>query len=154
MEFENTKFKYEDNKLFRFNKKIKTWTDCSCLSADKNGYYRIKINNKMFKTHRLIYKLHNPEWDIYDTTTNNLIDHIDRNKQNNNIDNLRVADIKLNNRNVIGKGYCFNNKCPIRPYEARIVVNNKDIKLGWFKTEEEAHEEYLKAKLEIHKIKK
>jgi hypothetical protein len=151
MEFENTKFKYEDNKLFRFNKKKKIWTDCSCLSADKDGYYRITINKKTYKTHRIIYKLFNPKWDIYDNTTNNLIDHIDRNKQNNDINNLRIADSQLNSNNVIGKGYYFNVKCPNRPYEAKIQINDKKITLGWFETREEAHQEYLKAKLEIIK---
>ena len=53
----------------------------------KNGYYEIKLskNNKpkIFKLHRLIYQVH------YGIIPDKMqVDHIDNNRQNNNIENL------------------------------------------------------------------
>jgi len=67
--------------------------------SHSKGYYLIKLytNNipDYFLLHRLIYQVYNPDIDI----TNLQIDHIDNNKTNNNIDNLRQCNSSENNCN-------------------------------------------------------
>ena len=149
MEFEGCKFKYENDKLYRLFKNNK-WKCCNDLVCDNLGYIRVKVNNKMYLLHRLIYKLHNPNWNIYDNTTNNSIDHIDRNPRNNKIQNLRVLTHQQNAFNAKAKGYSYDvnrNK-----YYTRIIINNKSIFLGYCNTAEEAHNKYIEAKKLYHVI--
>ena len=61
--------------------------------------YRINIEGRKFYLHRVIYKLYNPEWNIYDTSTDNMIDHRNNNPLDNNIDNLQIADAFMNSQN-------------------------------------------------------
>ena len=64
------------------------------------GYYDIKLCEnrylKRFRLHRLIYQAYYPDIDI----SNLYIDHIDTNKTNNNIENLRHCSKSENNCNV------------------------------------------------------
>lgn len=64
----------------------------------KNGYHVISINNKNYYSHRLAYMYINGD------LNNVIIDHINMNKLDNRIQNLRVSDINGNNRNVTKKG--------------------------------------------------
>lgn len=77
-----------------------------------------------------------------------VIDHIDRNRSNNSIKNLRSATTKENNQNVIGKGYYKHSQTG--KYCAQITVNYKHLSLGCYATEEEAISAYLKAKSHFH----
>ena len=61
----------------------------------------IIINIKAYKYHRVVYKCYNPEWDINDSSRDNSIDHIDRNRLNNNINNLRVVNNSQNHQLVV-----------------------------------------------------
>ena len=156
MEFEGFKFKYENDKLWKQNKignqhgKKGDWICCNNLKATEYGYIRIKLNKKMYRLHRLVYKLHNTSWDIYDTSRDNSIDHIDRDKNNNKIENLRVATNSLNKLNSNAKGYYYNKV--YNKYCAEICINHNRINLGYYDTEEEANLTYLNYKK--HKIKK
>ena len=58
-----------------------------------NGYYRTGINGKLYCNHRLIYIFH------YGIVPK-FIDHIDGNKTNNKINNLRPATNKQNQHNA------------------------------------------------------
>lgn len=78
-----------------------------------------------------------------------LIDHIDENRSNNRIDNLRKSNHSKNKMNMKKvKGYTFNNK--INKYVAQISVNGKQIYLGLFDSKEEARKNYLEAKKIYH----
>ena len=111
------------------------------LSLHKYGYYCINLckNGKLkqFLLHRLIYEAHNgniPE--------RLCIDHIDCNRQNNNIENLRLANRSENNCNVkkknLSTGYKNIRLTKNNTYEVQIHKNYKVVYDKTFKTLEEA----------------
>jgi len=149
--------KYENNNLYSFRtharSKNKKWYILKGAVNSNNGnrgYRSSDINGKSYKHHRLIYKLHNLQWDITDTSKLNQIDHIDRNKLNNNIDNLRVVTNQENQYNTDHKG-CFWNK-KNRIWMSAITVGGEKINLGCFVLEEEARKAYLNAKEKYHTV--
>jgi hypothetical protein len=62
-------------------------------NKNKKGYWDVRVNGKLIKAHRIIWFLHNGTWPIGD------IDHIDGDKNNNQIENLRDVTRSENNRN-------------------------------------------------------
>jgi hypothetical protein len=78
-----------------------------------------------------------------------IIDHIDRDRLNNKIDNLRESTKGENNKNTRGKGYYLHSQ--IGKYCAQITVDWKHISLGCFDTPEEAEKVYLEGKRKYHK---
>jgi hypothetical protein len=66
-------------------------------TANKDGYRRITIKRKSYLVHRICWLLYYGKWPAKQ------LDHIDGNKQNNRIDNLREADGKQNSQNTLGK---------------------------------------------------
>ena len=149
----NRRLKLIDGEIYLW-KPIKNpywWKNKYCVN--KEGYYNITIHHKKYKksylVHRLIYKFNNPEWDIHDSSSDNEIDHIDNDKSNNNIENLRVVNHSENQQNIHStKGYTWikrDNK-----YRAQIKVNKKRYYLGLYETEEEAREAYLIGKEKYH----
>ena len=146
------KFKYEDGVMYRlWDKKGRNYWRPKKLETDKDGYLKLSIyNNKTSKNyflHRIVYWVHHPNWDIYDKVK--VIDHIDRVKTNNDIVNLRLVTKQENNFNTEFKGYFYDKKRDA--YTARIIVDRKNIYLGYFKNKGDAHQAYLDAK-EIYHI--
>jgi hypothetical protein len=140
---ENTILIYKNGGVWKNKPK---WDQLSfCTSCQ--GYYVINIGKKSFKVHRIIAYLF-LGLDIYDTTQ--FIDHVDRDRQNNNIDNLRIVTNQQNQFNTNSKGYCYHKIT--NNFQARIAVNRKNIHLGYFDTAEEAHQVYLDAKRTHHAI--
>ena len=91
MEFEilERKFKFFDGELFSLHKRGRSQTEkwyLVKLSLD-NGYKKfcvtVKGKSKTFLFHRVVYYAHNPDWNLFDGSMDNLIDHIDGNKTNN-----------------------------------------------------------------------
>jgi len=118
-------------------------------SNSGRGYKRIRIvGSKNVRVHRLVYKAHNLSWDITDTSKNNYIDHKDRCRSNNKIENLQVATNQQNLFNTDAKGYYFHKST--NKYQAQITLNGKTIYLGEFVNEADAREAYLKAKAIYH----
>jgi len=71
-----------------------------------------------------------------------VVDHIDGDKSNNNLENLRVVSNKENTTRY-RKGYYF---CKQKQkYHVRTQVNLKDIHIGFYDSEEEAREAYINA---------
>ena len=109
---------------------------------NKDGYYQIGLykkntKKKYFRLHKLVY-----EYNIGEIPNGYCIDHIDNNRQNNNIDNLRLATRSENSCNVKVKknksGYknIYLKKC--NTYQVRIRKNNKYVYRKTFKTLKEA----------------
>ena len=147
------KIKYDEGKLYVWREtktKPSYWFELKGTINKSNGYRHVMINYKLYKYHRVVYFLHNNDWDIHDTSRDNSIDHIDRDKLNNNIENLRVATHQQNQWNRDVKGYCFDK--PMGKYKARIKVNGESKHLGYFENPEDARQAYLNAKAKHHFI--
>ena len=152
---------YVDNKI-RINKNdsmdIYSWREnktrpsywFKIKPSFNTNYYQINFNKKKCSLHRIIYKAHNPEWDIDDNGKLNCIDHINRDSTDNRIENLRVVTNQQNQFNKNAKGYYWNKKN--NKWCARIRIDDKLIQLGHFKKEEDAAIAYLKAKEIYHKM--
>lgn len=63
--------------------------------CNTNLKWAVSLHNETYKVHRVIWELFNCSIE-----TSMVIDHIDGNAGNNIITNLRLADVKTNNRNV------------------------------------------------------
>lgn len=78
-----------------------------------------------------------------------VIDHINRNKLDNRIINLRKTTSLKNGQNIEpGKGYSYHKS--VNKYQARIRINGRLKALGYFETEKEANGAYLEAKNIYH----
>ena len=112
-------------------------------TTNDKRYYEMKLykNNKgkIFKLHRLIYETYNGS--IPDKME---IDHIDNDRQNNNIENLRVVTHSENQwnrktqKNNLSTGYKCIYKTKHNTYKVQITINKKVIYYKTFKTLEEA----------------
>jgi hypothetical protein len=100
-------------------------------SPDGKGYIAVKINQKAYGLHRLIWLWHGLE-------LSQQLDHIDRNPRNNRIENLRLATPSMNqwNTSKADGGVSFHKAA--KKYRARIKIHNKEIYLGVYKTYDEA----------------
>ena len=149
------KIKYESDKVWVRremwrNQTLKNpdWREAKGCVNKITGYRQVKINYKIYLYHRVVYFIHNDDWKIHDTCRDNSIDHIDRDKLNNNIENLRVATHQQNMWNQNSKGYCFRKASG--KYHARIMVDGEQKHLGMFVSEDEARNAYLDAKAKYH----
>jgi hypothetical protein len=145
-----TLFDYKDGELYwkvRPANCIQIGDKAGCL--DTNGYYKIRINKKMYGTHRLIFAMHHNYFPKQ-------IDHIDRNPLNNRIENLRDATYAQNQwntlknpRNTSGyKNVLF--RKDKKKWTCRFRVNGKDIMRGAFNTAKEASVYAEQLRKELH----
>lgn len=131
--------------------KIKNNGDMKHIKGYKqpNNYLQICFNYKVYYLHRVIAYAF-LDLDINDVKTE--IDHINRIRNDNRVDNLRKVNHQQNNWNKENiKGYCFdkrNNKWVVRIR----TLNNIRKHIGYFDNEIDAHNAYLKAKEEYHII--
>jgi hypothetical protein len=138
-------FQYQDGELYyKKSPNFRIVLGQKAGGTNSNGYIIIEIKQKSYKAHRLIFLYHNgylPEF----------IDHIDQNKQNNNIENLREvtkSENKYNTKkyktNTSGyKGVSYHKAS--KKWAACIRINKKDIWLGLFETRELAYDAYCKS---------
>ena len=143
-------FEYRDGVLYwkvAKARNIKVGDAAGCLNA--TGYLYTRINRKRYRNHRLIFLM-------YYGYLPQFLDHIDGNKINNRIENLRPATISENNRNAkIGKNNTSGVKgvywyARDKKWKAQLMINRKVKYLGYFKTIEEAEEAVKKAREELH----
>jgi hypothetical protein len=112
---------------------------------DKWGYNCINIRKKLIKSHRIVGYAY-LGLDIDNTKLQ--IDHKNRIRNDNRVENLEIVTHQQNQFNKGAKGYCFHKKTG--KYQARIYLNRKKIFLGCYDTEEEAATAYQNAKLVHH----
>lgn len=125
------------------------WRICG-HKPDHHGYGQVSIDGKKYKTHRLIWLM------VHGSFPEHEIDHIDRDKMNNRIRNLRSVTAAENKHNT---GLRRNNSSgylgvsyhrQTNNYRAQIHVKGKSITLGYFDTAEEAFLTYQLAKIQYH----
>jgi hypothetical protein len=114
---------------------------------DHKGYQRIEIKRKTYLLHRSVAFAF-LDLDINDTSK--FIDHINRNTQDNKIENLRVVSNQQNQFNRCAKGYNFESR--LGKYRSYIYINRQRINLGCFENELDARNAYLEAKAKYHII--
>ena len=127
-----------------FNPEGKLITSRGCRN---NCYIMFKlrypgnINVKSF--HYIWYCFHGK-------THKNQLDHINKDKLDNRIENLRDVNNQKNTFNTNAKGYAWSKHK--NKWKSSICLNGKRIHLGYFDTEVQAREAYLKAKEKYHII--
>lgn len=94
VEYDETSPTFLRYKVPRANSAIKAGSIAG--SFDSSGYGQIYFKDSLYKTHRVIYCLLSGQ----DLDSNLVIDHIDGNKSNNNINNLRLTTTSENARNI------------------------------------------------------
>jgi len=116
-------------------------------SKNEKGYLRVTIRGKKYRIHRLMYFYHKGRWP-------DLVDHIDQDKTNNRIENLREVSPSLNKANsdkcYNQNGYrgVFADSCG--KFRSEVCRNGLRMKSKRFDTAEEAHEEYLKMRAKVY----
>lgn len=117
--------------------------------VDKKGYVNVYLSKKG-KSKR--FRIHNLVWDHFGDKERDVqilvTDHIDEDKQNNNISNLQLLSNSDNVRKtqLIQKGYtgiCFDKKNKTNSWMARYKKNGKQKHLGYFPTKEKAFERFI-----------
>lgn len=150
----------ELHRIFDYNKetgvfirKVKTaiatkiGETAGCLN--NQGYVQMRVFGKTYQAHTLA-------WLYVNGSIPKCIDHIDGNRSNNAIANLRIADKTLNGFNrekksessSVFKGVLWSKK--YGKWESKITANGKRKHLGYFNDEQEAAHAYNKAAIYLH----
>jgi phage terminase large subunit-like protein len=111
-------------------------------NLNKLGYWVLKFNGTQYLQHRVAWYLHygkDPEMDI---------DHMNGDRTDNRITNLRLATRQTNNQNVKALGVSFEKSR--QKWVAQIVKDYKVIKLGRFDCPLLAGLAYQDAKKQLH----
>lgn len=127
------------------------------LAGSKNsrGYILIRFFKRGWPAHRLAWLY------VYGKWPDGEIDHIDRNKTNNRLANLRDTSHTGNSQNRIDAlsnnksgllGVTRDHRCRAKPWRASIKVGGNSIHIGMYQTKEEAHQAYLAAKRDVHDL--
>jgi hypothetical protein len=114
------------------------------------GYKALSINERKFQQHVICWAIYFGEY------PNSSIDHINGNRSDNRIVNMRLATAKQNaqnrhgaqSNNLIGLIGVSKHQGKWRP---RVAVDGKTHHFGLFDTAEEAHLAYLSKKRGLHK---
>lgn len=116
--------------------------------TDSEGYRVIGINRRSYKAHRLAWLVTHGHWPSGE------IDHINGNRSDNRIENLRDVDRARNAQNqtrlvkpgtasgLLGVTWHKPKNC----WRASIRINGRSTFIGYFKTAEAGHAAYLEAK--------
>lgn len=134
----NDKLKYENGNLIWREARGSAAKGSIAGSKATHGYLSVGINGKNHYVHRIVWLLHHgylPE---------NEIDHINRNKADNRIENLREVSTQCNRRNY---GTCKKNTSGVKgiswhkdakKWMPGITINKRGYNLGLYKDFNEA----------------
>lgn len=113
------------------------------------GYRRVAFDSQKYQAHRVAWLYVHGRWPEFQ------IDHINGDRGDNRIANLRDVPARVNNENQ-RKAYS-NNRCGLLgvfahqgKWRSRIQTRGLSLDLGSFETPEQAHAAYLKAKRSQH----
>ena len=118
-------------------------------TLEKHGYLRVRIDNKNYLIHRLIFLYNYGFLPIQ-------VDHIDGNTLNNHIENLRQSTnsensqnskLSINNKSGV-KGVCWHKT--YKKWVANIQTPNKRYTIGYFDKIEKAKIAIIEARNKLH----
>jgi hypothetical protein len=143
-------FEYRDGKLFwKINASRKVRIGKVVNTVNKHGYVVFGINQKKMYAHRAIFFMH------HGFLPKN-IDHINGNKLDNRIENLREADSSQNGHNTFirknntsGVKNVTWNKA-LQKWQAKLRAESRIIHLGYFDNIESAIPVLIKARVKYH----
>jgi len=129
---------YRPEHFFSRNRTFLQFNTCfagkeAFTATDARGYKSGRIFDKTYHAHRVAWAVHYGEWP-------NVVDHINGDRADNRLCNIRNvtkainAKHKLKNNEVAGVNFCNRRNA----WRARIVVNYKDIHLGYFSDKQQA----------------
>jgi len=144
-------FDYKNGNLiwkFAKSRRVKAGDIAGCL--DEYGYILIGVNGGVYRAHRLIYFYHHGYFPLF-------IDHIDGNRANNKIENLRsvttsqnAMNQKISTRNSSGiKGVMWHKRD--KKWVVQLRVNSKNHSFGYFDDKELAELVAIEATNKLHK---
>jgi len=118
------------------------------------GYESIRIFDRSYWSHRLAWLHVYGEWPVGE------VDHINGDRLDNRIANLRACDRQVNAQNMrrrpkddgvlLGVHRVVTRNLS-KPFTAKIYVSGRSHHLGYFATEAQAHAAYLDAKRRLHR---
>ena len=139
----------QDTGVFRWRYNMRTKAIGDVAGRNVRGYRKISINRESIYAHRLAWLFVYGEWPQGE------IDHINRKRDDNRIENLRTAT-KSQNRHYAGLGksnrsgfrgvhFSKTDKYGKERWRAQIKINGHRIHIGYFDIPEAAHEAYQAA---------
>ena len=148
-------WKHRPREFFSCDWSFKAWnttweTKEAFTCRNSYGYFRGSIFNRSYQAHRIAWAIFNGTWPEHQ------LDHIDNDRANNRIANLRDATNSQNHMNKPAssanssgfKGVDWSKKD--RVWRARIKVRGKGIHLGHFHCVDDAAKAYAKASTVYH----
>lgn len=127
--------------------KVRVGQEAGCEAPD--GYRVMKFAAKNYHVHRVAWFIHHGRWPA------DQLDHVNGNRGDNRLANLRECTGSENNQNRKAKkgtatGFLGVSKQAGNRYGADIMVDGRSQHLGRFDTPQAAAEAYRKAKRHIH----
>ena len=105
------------------------WGDQAGGKPDREGYLCVALNGVSYKQHNLVWIMHNG--DIPDGFT---VDHVNWNKADNRLDNLRLATARQQQIHQPVKGFTRVMGSTIRPWRSMHSVDGRRTNIGNFST--------------------
>ena len=146
----NELFEYRDGEIYYKVSRSRNKAGSKAGTYRKHdNAYQVIINGKHYLTHRIVFMMHYGYLPQF-------VDHIDRNRSNNKIENLREATLEQNAQNAKVrkdtisniKNVCWNKVD--KSWKVRIQANGKRITIGQFKDLELAELVAMEARDKFH----
>ena len=125
--------------------KNKGWQIVENVANNSYGYNRIRIDKKIILRHRLVAFCFLGIANIVGKSGGDCIDHINGDKLNNAVSNLREVTNQQNRQNTNSKCYSFKKQC--KKFEVRIYIDGKEKSFGYFKIEADAKQKAQELKI-------
>ena len=139
-EYLRSRLYVEDGELYakyKYSSRIKLDVPLGC--KHNAGYKQIRLGDRLYLNHRIIYFLHTGEWPL------GVVDHIDGDPSNNKVENLRSVTQKKNTHNYAGghvdstsryRGVSYYTR--VGKYVSSITKDGVKYNLGYYICEKEA----------------